>query len=187
MMRRLVNNVISVGFSLVKFSLIKLFHWKDFIFSPVERFSPNVVTEFNKGSKVTLGKMVRVHSGTKIKVRGGAQLNIGSNVKINYNCIIACHDKIEIGEGTEFGPSVFLYDHDHDYKAGFSADSNKEAFVSAPIMIGKNCWIGAQTVILRGAEIGDNCVVGAGCVLSGKYAANSVIVQKRETTAKTIG
>ena len=74
----------------------------------------------------------------------------------------------------------------HNYIACFSADSNKEAFVSAPIIIGKNCWIGAHTVILRGTEIGDNCVVGAGCVLSGKYAPNSVIVHKRETTAKII-
>ena len=186
-MRRLANNIISVGFSLVKFSLIKLVHWKDFTFSSVERFSPNVVTEFNKGSKVTFGRMVRVHSGTKIKVRSGAHLNIGSNAKINYNCIIACHDKIEIGDGTEFGPSVYLYDHNHDYRVGFSSNSNKEAFVSSPIIIGKKCWIGAHTVILRGTEIGDNCVVGAGCVLNGKYASNSVIVQKRETTSKIIG
>ena len=185
-MRRLFNNIISVGFSLIKFTIIKLFHWKDFTFSPVERFSPSVVTEFDKGSKVNFGKMVRVHSGTKIKVRREAKLNIGSNVKINYYCIIACHDKIEIGEGTEFGPSVYLYDHDHDYKSGFSADSNQEAFVSAPIVIGKNCWIGAQTSILRGTELGDNCVVGAGCVLTGKYAPNSVIVQKREAQIREI-
>ena len=185
-MRRLFNNIISVIFSLLKFSIMKISHWSGFTFSPVERFSPNVVTEFNKGSQVTFGKMVRVHSGCKIKVRGGAKLFIGNNAKLNYNCIIACHDQIEIGEGTEFGPSVYLYDHDHDYRVGFSADSNKEAYLSAPIKIGKNCWIGAQTVILRGTEIGDNCVVGAGCVLNGKYEANAVIVQKRETTVKAI-
>ena len=66
-----------------------------------------------------LGNKIRVHSGSKIKVREGAELNIGDNVKINYYCIIACHEKISIGEGTEFGPSVYLYDHDHDYKKGF--------------------------------------------------------------------
>ena len=181
-MRRLFNNFFSVIFSLIKFLIIKLFHWRGFSFSLVERFSPDVVTEFNKGSVVQLGKMVRVHSGCKIKVRSGANLHIGSNVKINYNCIIVCHDKIDIGEGTEFGPSVYIYDHDHDYKSGFSADSNKENYFSAPIKIGKNCWIGTQTVILRGTEIGDNCVVGAGCILSGKYEENSLIVQKRETT-----
>ena len=179
-MRRLVNNSISVLFSLVKFSLMKIFNWNTFLFSPVERFSPNVVTEFNRGSKVTLGKRVRVHSGCKIKVRGGANLHIGSNAKINYNCIIICHNKIDIGDGTEFGPSVYLYDHDHDYRVGFSADSNKEVFVSEPIVIGKNCWIGANTVILRGTQIGDNCVVGAGCVVKGKYGAGSIIIQKRK-------
>lgn len=142
-MRRLINNIISVTFSLAKFSLVKLFHWKDFIFSPVERFSPRVVTEFNKESQVVFGKMVRVHSGTKIKVRDGAKLHIGSNAKLNYNCIIACHAQISIGDGTEFGPSVYIYDHDHDYKAGL----NENKFMSAPIIIGKNCWIGADAVM----------------------------------------
>ena len=171
----MVNNIISVGFSLLKFSIIKLFHWKDFSFSPVERFSPNVVTEFNRGSKVCFGKMVRVHSGTKIKVRDGAQLNIGNNVKVNYNCIIACHNQIEIGEGTEFGPSVFLYDHDHDYRSGLK----ENRFKCAPIIIGENCWIGANTVILRGTTLGDNCVVGAGSVIRGSYSKGTIIVQKR--------
>lgn len=91
---------------------------------------------------------MRVHSGCKIKVRGGAKLHIGSNAKINYNCIIACHDQIDVGEGTEFGPSVYLYDHDHDYRAGLK--ENK--FKVAPLIIGKNCWIGADTAIFRGTE-----------------------------------
>lgn len=48
--------------------------------------------------------------------------------------------------------------------------------------IGKNCWIGANTVILRGTTIGDNSVIGAGCVLKGEYPAGAIIIQKRETT-----
>lgn len=176
-MRRTINNLISVTFSLVKFSLMKMFNWSGFVFSPIQRFSPNVVTEFNHGSKVNLGKKVRVHSGTKIKVRKGGKLTIGANARINYNCIIVCHDSIEIGEGTEFGPSVYLYDHDHDYRAGLK--ENK--FKSAPIVIGKNCWIGANSVILRGTVLGDNCVVGAGCVIKGEYPSFTVLVQKRET------
>ena len=181
-MRRTINNLISVAFSLVKFSLMKIFNWSGFVFSPIQRFSPNVVTEFNRGSKVNLGKMVRVHSGTKIKVRNGGKLSIGANAKINYNCIIVCHNSIEIGEGTEFGPSVYLYDHDHDYRAGLK--ENK--FKSAPVVIGKNCWIGANTIILRGTTIGDNCVIGAGCIVHGKVPANSLFVQKRNNTIREI-
>ena len=181
-MRRTLNNIISVFFSLVKFSIIKAFRLNEFSFSSVERFSPNVVTEFNKGCQVEFEKMVRVHSGCKIKVRQGGKLKIGRNVKINYNCIIACHDNIEIGEGTEFGPSVYVYDHDHDYRAGLKGNKYK----TAPVKIGSNCWIGANTVILRGTEIGNNCVVGAGSVISGKYEANTVIIQNRDTKMKKI-
>lgn len=182
-MRRTINNVISVIFSLVKFSVMKIFNWSGFIFSPIQRFSPNVVTEFNNGSKVKFEKGVRIHSGTKIKVRKDADLSIGANVKINYNCIIACHKHIEIGEGTEFGPSVYLYDHDHDYRVGLK--ENK--FKSAPITIGKNCWIGANTIILNGTDIGDNCVIAAGSVVKGSIPANTLFVQKRVYEIKDIG
>lgn len=176
-MRRLINNIISCICSLLRFSFLKGFHIKGLQFHFVERFSPNVVVEMGRRSSLILGKMVRVHSGTKIKVRKNAKLVIESGVKINYNCIIACHKEIKIGAGTQFGPSVYLYDHDHDYKAGL--ENNK--FLMDPIEIGKNCWIGANTIILRGTKIGDNCIVGAGSVLKGDFSANSVIVQKRNT------
>lgn len=180
-MRRQINNFISVGYSALRMIFFKLFHRGGFIAPIIQRISPNVVLEFNKGSNVKLGRKVRIHSGSKVKVRSGANLEIGDNVKINYCCILACHDEIKIGEGTEFGPSVYLYDHDHDYKSGLHSDSKKESYKSAPIVIGKNCWIGANTVILRGTVVGDNCVVGAGCILNGEYEANSLIIQKRET------
>lgn len=124
----------------------------------IERISPNVVLEFNKGS----------------------------NVKINYYCIAACQCDIQIGEGTEFGPSVYLYDHDHDYRKGFSSNSDKECFKKEPIKIGKNCWIGANTLILKGTEIGDNCVVAAGTIVKGTFEDNTVICQKRKYDTRKI-
>lgn len=181
-MRRFVNNIISCICSLIYFSLLKVFHFKGLKYHFVERFSPNVVVEMEKNATLVLGKMVRVHSGSKIKVRKKAKLVLESGVKINYNCIIACRKEIKIGEGTQFGPSVYVYDHDHDYKAGLKVGE----YLSDSVEIGKKCWIGANTVILRGTKIGDNCVVGAGCVLKGVYPANSVIVQKRVTDVKAV-
>lgn len=177
-MRRSLNNIVSCLFTLIRFCCYKIFHFSKFKFHLVERFSPNVVVEINKNASFVLGKHVRVHSGSKVKVRKNAKLVIEDSVKINYNCIIACHSKIRIGKGTEFGPSVYLYDHDHDYRAGLK--ENK--FLDGPIEIGENCWIGANTVILRGTKLGDNCVVGAGSVIKGEFPANSVIVQKRVTS-----
>lgn len=185
-MRRQFNNLVSVAYSAIRLGIYKAFNGSDLQTGAVERISPNVVLEFNRGCKVKLGKKIRIHSGSKVKVRKGAELHIGDNVKINYYCIIVCHEKISIGEGTEFGPSVYLYDHDHDYRKGFSANSGEECFKKAPIEIGKNCWIGANTVVLRGTKIGDNCVIGAGCVVRGDIPSNSILVQKRETTINTI-
>lgn len=181
-MRRRINNIISVIYTLLRLVILKVLNWKNLRFHLVERFSPNVVLEANRGSKVILGKKVRIHSGSKVKCRKGARLSIGNDVKINYNCIIACHDEISIGDNTEFGPSVYLYDHDHDYRVGLSANK----FRKAPIKIGENCWIGANSIILKGTELGDNCVVAAGSVISGIYPANSLIYQKRETAVKII-
>lgn len=182
-MRRQFNNIISVAHSAIRFGFLKLVNGKSFSANIVERFSPNVVFEMTKGAKVKLGKMVRAHSGCKFKVRRNAELIIEDGVKINYNCIVACHEKIVVGAGTEFGPSVYLYDHDHDFRAGLK--NNK--FKSAPIVIGKNCWIGANTMILRGTTIGDNCVIGAGSVVHGEIPANSIFVQKRnDAVTRTI-
>ena len=179
-MRRQFNNLVSVAFTFVKFCLMKLFLGSSFHFHPIERFSPNVVTEFNRGSHVTIGKMVRVHSGCKIKARKGSVLTLEDGVKLNYNCILACHESISIGAGTVFGPSVYVYDHDHD----FHRPLREDRYVSAPVVIGKNCWIGANTVILRGTTIGDNCVIGAGCVVRGEIPDNTVLVQRRENIIK---
>ena len=179
-MRRLFNNIVSVAFTFVKFCLMKLFLGGGFHFHPIERFSPNVVTEFNRGSHVTLGRAVRVHSGCKLKARPGSTLVIGDNAKFTYNCLITCHDKIVIGEGTEIGPAACLYDHDHDYRAGLT----KEKFRTAPIIIGKNCWIAAGSVILCGSTIGDNCVIGAGCIIKGNIPSNTVVTQKRESVLR---
>lgn len=179
-MRRTLGNIISVICSFLRFAWLKLFHIKGLRFFVIERFSPNVVVEINRRGKLLLGKKVRVHSGTKIKVRSGATMSLGSGVKVNYNCIFVAKDSITIGEGTEIGPGVFIYDHDHDYRSGLK--ENK--FLTAPVSIGKNCWIGANTVILRGTTIGDNCVIGAGSVVKGEFPSDSVIIQKRETVVK---
>ena len=45
-----------------------------------------------------------------------------------------------------------------------------------PIVIGRNVWIGNNVIILKGTEIGDNSVIGAGSVVTGgKFPSNVVI------------
>ena len=103
---------------------------------------------------------------------------IGAGVKINYNCIFVCRDKIEIGEGVEFGPNVLVYDHDHDFRAEGGIKSKK--YKTTPVVIGKNVWIGANTIILRGTTIGDNAVIAAGSIVKDNVPVNTLFVQKQK-------
>lgn len=129
-----------------------------------------------------MGKKCRIHSGCKLKVRKNALLNLESDVSLNYGCMFFCHKRISVGEGTEFGPNVLIYDHDHDFRVAGGLKEKK--FTYGEVIIGKNCWIGAGCIILRGVHIGDNAVVAAGSVVTKDIPANTLFIQKRE--AKTM-
>lgn len=183
-MHRKINNVISVIHSGIRFFLFKIFYGKNLKVTGIQRFSPNVSIELDKGGRLIIGKKVRAHSGVKIKVRSGGCLKIGNEVSFNYNCMVFCHEEIEIEEGVEFGPGVLIYDHDHDYKTKGGIKEGK--FLTSPVKIGKNTWIGANTVILRGTVIGKDCVIAAGSIVKENIPDGTVFVQKRESRSMVV-
>lgn len=184
-MRRKINNIISVTFSLFRFFIIKIFNYKTFYFKMIERISPNVVIEKEKKAKLIFGNKVRIHSGSKLKVRENGTVIIGDNVSFNYNCMLFCRKEIIIENGVEFGPNVLIYDHDHDYKIQGGLKEGK--FIEESIRIGENTWIGANTLILRGSEIGKNCVIGAGSVVKGRIPDDTLFIQNKENIIRRYG
>jgi acetyltransferase-like isoleucine patch superfamily enzyme len=48
--------------------------------------------------------------------------------------------------------------------------------VSKPVRIGHRVWVGSNSVILAGADIGDNAIVSAGSVVSGQVPPNSIVL-----------
>jgi acetyltransferase-like isoleucine patch superfamily enzyme len=117
-------------------------------------------------------------------VRDEGELCIGDNVGLNTNCIIACHQRIEIGDDVMIGPNVCIYDHDHDFREPEGIVARK--YYCKPVKIGNRTWIGANVVILKGAEIGKDCVIAAGSIVNGKIPDNSILIQKRESNIKEI-
>ena len=136
----------------------------------------------DKGGKITVGKRMSMRKGSRLNVRNNGCVTIGKNFYMNTGCLISAHDSITIGDDVEFGPGVLVYDQDHDFRAEGGLRAKK--FKTAPVVIGNNVWIGANTIILRGTTIGDNCVIGAGCVIKGTFPPNKVVLQKRITEEK---
>lgn len=176
-MNNYVRAVVCVPCGMIKMAWTKLFHFQSFSGPIISLVSPHTEITMDSGSELRIGKNFKMRDGAKIRVRKGAKCSIGNNGSVNSFNMIACHERIEIGDNVQLSPNVQIYDHDHDFRAEGGVNAGK--YKTTPVIIGNNVWIGANTVILRGTEIGDDSVVGAGCVIKGKYKAGSVIVQKR--------
>lgn len=44
-----------------------------------------------------------------------------------------------------------------------------------PIRVGRDCWIGINVKILKGVTIGDNTIIGAGCLVRNDIPSNSMV------------
>ncbi|WP_304153542.1 acyltransferase [Megamonas hypermegale] len=125
------------------------------------------------GKKIKWGKHVTFRENFSLVVDGG-KVVIGNNVFFNNNCSIVSHKSIIIGENCIFGEGVKIYDHNHKF-AKYNVEKKYQGFSSSEIKIGKNCWLANNVIILKGAEIGDNSVIGAGCVIKNKIPANVIV------------
>ncbi len=106
-----------------------------------------------------------------------ANLMIEKGVFMNNQCSVNALESVSIGENTLFGENVKIYDHNHKITESPEFNIEKREFISAPVKIGKNCWLGSNVVVLKGVTIGDNSISGAGCVIHKDIPANSKIVK----------
>ena len=130
------------------------------------------------GRRLSMPLFTSYRSGFHITIELGG-VKIGRDCFFNNYCTLASRSSIEIGDGTIFGENVKVYDHNHLYK-NLGITIKEQGYSSAPIKIGKHCWIGSNVVILKGVTIGDNCVIGAGCVVYKDVPNNSVLKAKQE-------
>ena len=102
---------------------------------------------------------------------GGRHVHFGSHVYANFNLTMVDDTHIYVGDYTMFGPNVTVATAGHP----ILPELREQAYqFNAPVHIGRNCWIGAGTVILPGVTIGENTVIGAGSVVSKDIPANVV-------------
>lgn len=141
----------------------------------------NLILRKDCESIISVGDEFSIREGVTFNLNGG-ELRIGNRVFLNDGVKINCRDKIVIEEGTIIGQNVLVYDHDHDYKK----KNYRDSFITAPVIIGKNVWIGSGVIILKGVNIGNNSVIAAGSVVTKDVPENTLIYNKQETICKKI-
>ena len=75
-----------------------------------------------------------------------------------------------IGDGCQIGHNVIFATLNH----GLVPKDRKTTY-PAPIVLGKNVWVGSNATILSGVTVGDNAVVAAGAVVTKDVATNTVV------------
>ena len=106
----------------------------------------------------------RVHFGTQFPerffTRGTAPGQLG----------IQDHGGVTIGDGCQIGHNVVFATLNH----GLVPKDRKTTY-PAPIILGKNVWIGSNATILQDVSIGDNAIIGAGAVVTKNVEANTIV------------
>lgn len=100
----------------------------------------------------------------------GKNITVGENVFINACCHFQDHGGITIGDGCQIGHNVVFATLNH----GLSPEKRRNTY-PAPIVLGKNLWVGSNATILQGVTIGDNAIIAAGAVVTKDVEANAVV------------
>ena len=103
----------------------------------------------------------------------GKNISIGDNVYINFGCVILDCGQVSIGDNTLIGPNVGIYNASHVLDA---QERIAGGLVPDSIRIGNRVWIGGNAVLVSGASIGDDTVIGAGSVVVGDIPSGVVAV-----------
>ncbi len=104
---------------------------------------------------------------------GGKNVHFGNGVYANFNLTMVDDCDIFVGNNVMFGPNVTVSAGTHPIHPELRS---KQAQYNIPIHIGNNVWIGANSVILPGVNIGDNSVIGAGSIVTKDIPSNVVAV-----------
>ena len=113
----------------------------------------------------------------------GYNINAGQNVFMNFNCCILDVAQVQIGDNCMMGPNVQIYTATHPLEA---KERNSGREFAKPISIGKNVWIGGNTVICPGVTIGNNVVIGAGAIITKSFPDDVFIAGNPAKIIKSI-
>ncbi len=130
------------------------------------------------GEKVDIGNQVHIRTHADGGVLFCTWPNEGKRgtIRIGDYCLITpgarilAARSITLGDNTMLGSNVLISDSDwHDLYDRTSAPGD-----GAPIVTGKNAWIGERSIICKGVTIGENSIIGAGSVVTKDIPSNVV-------------
>lgn len=145
---------------------------------------PGTIHKRKYGAVISIGEDCLVQ-GSLITETDTATLTIHNNVFIGGGTVIDCVKEITIHDDVLIASDCLIMDSNNhsisysirkkdlkDWRDNFSHDWTTTK--SRPVTLGKGCWIGAYSIILKGVNIGEGAIIGAGSVVSKDVESYSI-------------
>ena len=127
----------------------------------IKRLIRNILTRlFHPGVNFGKDTFISISSTVDSSSKLGRYIYIAKRVIISNS---------SIGNYSSIGPDVKIGLGEHNYRAistSMRISINESDLLEGECVIGKDVWIGAGAVILRGVKVGDGAVVGANAVVT---------------------
>lgn len=135
----------------------------------------------HRNARIILGKGIVLVSNSKYNsaginhpvilaaIRENAELRIHGAFGASGSAIVAMNS-IEIEEGVGLGANSHVYDTDF-HPIGWLKNN---VIKTSPVKICKNVWVAANCLILKGVTLENNCVIGAGSIVTKSVEANTI-------------
>lgn len=115
-----------------------------------------------------------ISSFVKIKITG--PFCLGRKVQIASGCFLAVSaEGLYIGDDVLIGPNCCILTSHLNY-GELGVPLKDQGTKAQAVVIGNNVWVGANSVILPGTTVGEDAIISAGSVVSGKIPAGSLVL-----------
>lgn len=125
------------------------------------------------GKSFSMGRFGKIRSSAS-PASIGEGFTIGDYVGMGDFCYIGCSGGVTIDDQTIIGERLLVHSDSHDF-SDLNVPIRQLPTIGRPVYVGKRCWIGSDVTILGGVKIEDDCVIGAGSVVTKSFGRGSVI------------
>ncbi len=123
--------------------------------------------------RVVLGRWVHLGDRCSVRAHEGT-LRIGDKTVLGREVTLNCYLEVELGPRCLVADWVYVGDFDHRYD-DLATPIKDQGLVKSPVRVGADVWVGVKASVLRGAQVGDGCVLAAHTVVKGEVAPGSVV------------
>lgn len=126
------------------------------------------------GDDVWIAQGAWLEIGSPAWDHDGPVMQLGNGVVLRHHVTISAAESVVVEDDVLIAAWTSIYDSDHTLGARGNAIWHPQR--TAPVRIGRGSWLGERVSVLRGADIGEHCIIGAGAVVKGTIPDRSIAV-----------